>query len=592
MSKQRNFRPRGALSSNADEESATQPIAPALKATASSAQAPARKASKGPLLSFEDDGDTAVPEAQKKKDKPKSKRPQGLPDLPQAAPAPSAAHGEYTAARLKELQRNALNFSTASFNTQAAGGGGGEGGAAQDGQAGSEGVRQGQGQGQGQSDLPVLKLAGSFKPAVGASGSSRDDRFAVHPTAVQAPRSSSRPDSFQRPSALRPPPAAAPGPPSAGGGAPEGLDVSNQGSRQRDQGRPSQPSKQQQQQQQQAAAGGAAQKVVLEVEDDEEEDDVCIPSAEMIKLAKAKREALRQARLAPDYVPLGGASRLLATGRAATQGLRAVQGEEEGEGRQGSGSGSEPELDGATRLRFSVQGETRRASQQGLSKSISVGGGGGSRGGGAGEEEDAEEVFASEQLRKAVRRQRAAMPATGNAAATAERGELWPGSSSTAGAATQQALHLSQSRQEAIGQAGQAALQALREGVARLAASAKDTKVRAYVADLVDCLAAKSELVEELEDSLMDLREERAGAAREATQALESELVRLASASVSAALGVLGRGGALPAAMAAAQSAAEACEEEVVEAAEGGAEEVDEFGRSLYLGRRREAEQR
>ncbi|KAJ9525098.1 hypothetical protein QJQ45_017340, partial [Haematococcus lacustris] len=116
--------------------------------------------------------------------------------------------------------------------------------------------------------------------------------------------------------------------------------------------------------------------------------------------------------------------------------------------------------------------------------------------------------------------------------------------------------------------------------------------VRAYVADLVDCLAAKSELVEELEDSLMDLREERAGAAREATQALESELVRLASASVSAALGVLGRGGALPAAMAAAQSAAEACEEEVVEAAEGGAEEVDEFGRSLYLGRRREAEQR
>jgi hypothetical protein len=34
------------------------------------------------------------------------------------------------------------------------------------------------------------------------------------------------------------------------------------------------------------------------------------------------------------------------------------------------------------------------------------------------------------------------------------------------------------------------------------------------------------------------------------------------------------------------------CEEELVDEAAGGPDEVDEFGRSLNLGRRREAEQR
>jgi hypothetical protein len=41
---------------------------------------------------------------------------------------------------------------------------------------------------------------------------------------------------------------------------------------------------------------------------------------------------------------------------------------------------------------------------------------------------------------------------------------------------------------------------------------------RAYVADLLDCLSDKSALVEELEEALAELREERAVAAREAAQ--------------------------------------------------------------------------
>jgi hypothetical protein len=43
-------------------------------------------------------------------------------------------------------------------------------------------------------------------------------------------------------------------------------------------------------------------------------------------------------------------------------------------------------------------------------------------------------------------------------------------------------------------------------------------QARAYIADLVDCLAHKSALVEELEESLMDLREDRAQAGRQGAQ--------------------------------------------------------------------------
>ena len=40
-------------------------------------------------------------------------------------------------------------------------------------------------------------------------------------------------------------------------------------------------------------------------------------------------------------------------------------------------------------------------------------------------------------------------------------------------------------------------------------------QMRAYMADLCDCLAHKSAIVEELEESLADLRDERASSARQ-----------------------------------------------------------------------------
>ncbi len=65
------------------------------------------------------------------------------------------------------------------------------------------------------------------------------------------------------------------------------------------------------------------------------------------RLAKAKRERLRQAHLAPDYIPLGGATRLLATGGAAAGDGSSFKAAEEA-----LGSGSDEEQEEQMRLQF------------------------------------------------------------------------------------------------------------------------------------------------------------------------------------------------------------------------------------------------
>jgi hypothetical protein len=79
------------------------------------------------------------------------------------------------------------------------------------------------------------------------------------------------------------------------------------------------------------------------------------------------------------------------------------------------------------------------------------------------------QAFAEEQLRKAVRRNQAAMPAAASGRGTpglpADGGGKGP-----AGA-------LTRSRLDAINAAGASALAALRDGVARMAASHKSAKV-------------------------------------------------------------------------------------------------------------------
>ncbi len=116
-------------------------------------------------------------------------------------------------------------------------------------------------------------------------------------------------------------------------------------------------------------------------------------------------------------------------------------------------------------------------------------------------------------------------------------------------------------------------------------------QVKAYIADLCECLADKSPMVEALEDSLAELREDRAAAARERAQALEREIMRPAEAAVSAALAVLARGGAAEAATAAAEAAAAEAAASLM-GDDDGPPELDEFGRNVNIEREREAKER
>lgn len=99
----------------------------------------------------------------------------------------------------------------------------------------------------------------------------------------------------------------------------------------------------------------------------------------------------------------------------------------------------------------------------------------GPMGPGGDDDEEEEPDFAEEQLRKAVRRNQAAMPGA------AGEGAAGPGAAASAASASHHHAMggaLGRSRMEAIQGAGQAAIAALREGVARLQASHNAVKVR------------------------------------------------------------------------------------------------------------------
>eukprot|EP00798_Chlamydomonas_sp_ICE-L_P023242 gene23242-30466_t len=136
-------------------------------------------------------------------------------------------------------------------------------------------------------------------------------------------------------------------------------------------------------------------------------------------------------------------------------------------------------------------------------------------------------------------------------------------------------------------------------------------KTKAYIADLCDCLADKSLIVEELEDSLMDLREDRAAAGKDYIGSLEDELLMLAGVGVNAAMAVMSRSGAATAAGIAGEGAIEDAAYDMLETSTAGiageraiedaeddlletssAVELDEFGRNVNLQQKREAEER
>ncbi|EFJ52932.1 hypothetical protein VOLCADRAFT_86421 [Volvox carteri f. nagariensis] len=531
------------------------------------------KGSKLNLLSFEDDGDDPgfVPKKDSKKEKQRQSKLARAPAL-QELPTDTAPQtlrstaGEYTAERLKDLQRNAISFSAARLAAGNGSGSGSGGGAAAEGAAGPA--------------EPVIKLSGSFK----RTGAAKDDRFSLPGSSIALVLSEEGPAD-----AMPLPPPPRPGGPS---GAPGGL-----------------PSR---------AAKGSAVLGAVE-EGDEDGDDGDIPDQQTIMAAKAKRERLRQAHLAPDYIPTSGLGlamgRLRGTagpggagaGRGASVGPGGSGGTEGGEG--GEGSDSDAEAEETMRIRFSGK-EGGRPPKDMAQYTQAMGG------------DDDEEAFAEEQLRKALRLQQiggtgvpaAATAAAGAVAAAAGAAAAGMAAASAAAAAAAAAggaggavyafgvaaavapsaftVGSGGSRLAAITAAGDSAVASLADGLRRLQTAHKQVrqtarrtadnltaslakveqleselkaagdkylymqKLRAYVADLCDCLQVKSAIVEELEDSRLELMEDRAQAARTGVRQAEKDLLAPAEAAVTAAMAALGRGAGTAAAAAAAESAA------------------------------------
>eukprot|EP00884_Botryococcus_braunii_P016142 jgi/Botrbrau1/3210/Bobra.37_2s0040.1 len=415
---------------------------------------------------------------------------------------------------------------------------------------------------------PAFKLSGTFKRTDAAS----DDRFQIRPLAVTAPEEvqASRRAVHEDEDAILPPPSRPPPKAGAGGAAPP---IGGTGAgRDSTAAPPTQPQ-------------------------EDSDDEFSIPDAETIRRAKEKRERLRTARLAPDYVPLGGAAALLR--KDAPQ-------QEAKTGKQEGGSDSEEEVEEQLRMTFlgPPKGPPPKKGAPGVPKTqqrqaLHVG-----------DEEDDEWV--REQIRRGARGAASLAPA--EPPAPSRPAPPGPGAATSATLAEEisqsgdrvlQALHqafnrLKASHAQAQKQLGKVTAN-LRESMKTVAtlegelgkAGDKYTflqELKAYIADLCDMLQVKSPIVEELEEAMLGLREGRAVAGAERRTAEQEEEYGPSAAAIAAALGVLGRGGASAAAAAAAENAASLAEEKLLEGSS--AVELDEFGRDVNVGKRQEAQAR
>ncbi|CAL8463414.1 g2948 [Coccomyxa elongata] len=472
------------------------------------------------LLSFGDDEEAHGPLDGKKTERLKASGVRATAVALKATATQVSGPGEYSAERLKELQKNTVQLPASKKPEKPA----------------SE---------------SIFKLSGSFKSAAAP----KDDRFETSVHVIQ---------STEEEEEMPPPP---PRPSSAANGsAAKSL-------------------------QQPSAAALAAL--------DDEEDDAFIPDADTIRRAKEKRERLRSAHLAPDYLPLGGASALMSKGGQEKDSAAAAVAE------------SDSEEEAEEQMRISFLGDVKKGGKA----SNGVLAGVADDQVHQGDEED-EDDWAREQLRKGVGLPADQMPSTSGRGGAAGNGRV-PGPASALTARPQT---------EAVAAAGEEVLKALRQGLARLQASQTGAEkqlartsvslqnsmaavttlendlsasgekftflqdMRAYIADLCDMLQHKSALVEELEDRMLEAREQRARSAVERSAADEEDEEVPAAAAVSAAMGVLGRGGSPIAAGAAAESAAGQAEGDV--AGTSGPAELDEFGRDVNLMKRKEAEAR
>jgi GC-rich sequence DNA-binding factor len=314
-----------------------------------------------------------------------------------------------------------------------------------------------------------------------------------------------------------------------------------------------------------------------------------IPDDDMIRAAKLKREKLRQAQAAPDYVPLtsGGRGDRLdkLTGAApVTEKKDAESSEDEGEVH--------------TRMKF--LGDVKKPGTGAVEKGVF----------GGGEQQEAEhddeedERWEMEQMRKAVKAvkkedKKAAGGGSGWGDLLQKRNVL---SVTNQGESALKSLRETLYKMKESEARARAQLRQNEERIALSAESVRDIergladsseryvyvqKLRDYVAELCDCLKDKGALIEELEEQMQRLHEERAAALSERREADVSAEVAESEAAVSAAMAALGRGaGALAASSAAGEAAARFREGLALPP------QRDEFGRDVNLQKRLEARRR
>jgi GC-rich sequence DNA-binding factor len=314
-----------------------------------------------------------------------------------------------------------------------------------------------------------------------------------------------------------------------------------------------------------------------------------IPDDDMIRAAKLKREKLRQAQAAPDYVPLSSGGRGDRLDKLT--GAAPVNEKKDAES-------SEDEGEVHTRMKF--LGDVKKPGT-GVSEKGVFGGGEQQEAEHDDEEDDRWEM---EQMRKAVKAvkkedKKAAGGGSGWGDLLQKRNVL---SVANQGESALKSLRETLYKMKESEARARAQLRQNEERIAHAEESVRDIergladsseryvyvqKLRDYVAELCDCLRDKGALIEELEEQMQKLHEERAAALSERREADISAEVAESEAAVSAAMAALGRGaGALAASSAAGEAAARFREGLALPP------QRDEFGRDMNLQKRLEARRR
>eukprot|EP00775_Hariotina_reticulata_P001896 gene1896-2230_t len=302
--------------------------------------------------------------------------------------------------------------------------------------------------------------------------------------------------------------------------------------------------------------------------DESDDGGYALPDQATIRLAKAKRERLRQAHLAPDYLPLGGASRLIGSGAGGVMGPGSSMNGSNVRGRRevkttsdeheealGFGSGSDHDHDSGSDADGDLEEQTRMrfvGQQPGVAPAAEAGSRRGTASNrnskvGTGSASAASAVAAGDYattpaLAGDVQRQftwQAAQVVQDDALLGSVLVLLWHLGKSYSGAewsygesvleALLEACNRANSRQRQL----EANLQRTKRNLAGALAEADQVRadilaagekyaavqaLKSYLADLAECLAAKAVLVEELQDALSTAREEAAAALRQQQQ--------------------------------------------------------------------------